>query len=455
METDLFTDRTEAGNELARRLEGAVGNVHDLLVLGLPRGGVPVAYAVAKRLRAQLDVFLAGKLGFPGQPELALGAVTAQGIRFLNPDIAAQAGLSAGEIDELARNKRVVLERKEALYRQGGPEPLIEGRTVVLVDDGAATGASMLAALKALRMQQPRALLAAVPVASRHALEALAAEADEVVCLRSPQQFLSVGEWYEDFGQVADEIVIGCLEAAKAWHWSPIPDRKTAGAAADPGLHALRIHCGEARLDADLAVPKDAAGLVIFAHGSGSGRRSPRNGRVARMLNEAGFATLLLDLLSEEEARRDERTGEFRFDVDLLAGRLDCATRWMEADPRVLDLPVGYYGASTGAAAALLAAARFPDKIAAVVSRGGRPDLARERLRDVKAPCLLIVGGEDEEVLELNRQALESLRTEKRLAVIPGATHLFEEPGTLEQAGALAAGWYAAHLAKVAESAGA
>jgi putative phosphoribosyl transferase len=446
METDVFKDRAEAGRLLSRRFEPWAEEGEDVLVLGLPRGGVPVAFEIAKRLRAPLDVFVVGKLGYPGQPELALGAITAAGARILNPELAESSGLSEAELDALAGRKRMELERREALYRQGGAEPEIEGRTVILVDDGTATGATLRAALQALRILVPKTLVAAVPVASRQALETLRREADAVICLRTPEPFFSVGHWYEDFGQVPDKEVVRRLEAAKVWRQSPLP-RPEPIAGESIASHALAIACGEARLQGDLAVPTGAGGFVIFAHGSGSSRDSPRNRQVARTLNEAGFATLLLDLLTAEEARKDETGGEHRFDVDLLAERLVCATREMEADPRVENLPIGYFGASTGAAAALMAAARLRDRIAAVVSRGGRPDLAAEHLSEVAAACLFIVGGSDAEVLELNRDALAEIRAETRLEIIPGATHLFGEPGALEQVAALAADWFAKRMA--------
>jgi dienelactone hydrolase len=198
-------------------------------------------------------------------------------------------------------------------------------------------------------------------------------------------------------------------------------------------------------LPADLVMPLQVSGIVVFAHGSGSSRRSPRNRAVAEVLQDNGFATLLLDLLTEAEERVDQRTRELRFDIDLLAGRLATAVEQIRAQPVVRGLPVGLFGASTGAAAALVAAARDPC-VRAVVSRGGRPDLAGDALARVRAPTLLIVGGGDTQVLELNRRAARDLAAPQRIEVIPGATHLFEEPGALEQVAQLAAGWFQDHL---------
>ena len=213
---------------------------------------------------------------------------------------------------------------------------------------------------------------------------------------------------------------------------------------------AVRIAANRhVRLDGDLALPPGARRIVCFAHGSGSSRRSPRNREVAATLGAAGIATLLMDLLTADEGRLDDRTGELRFDIALLAGRLAGAVEWLAAEPATKDLAIGLFGASTGAAAALVAAAERPSLVRAVVSRGGRPDLAGIAvLAKVRAPTLLIVGGDDEVVVALNRDALASLGARpKELVVVPGATHLFEEPGKLEEVARLASGWFRRHLA--------
>ncbi len=204
---------------------------------------------------------------------------------------------------------------------------------------------------------------------------------------------------------------------------------------------------GEAELEGTLARPPDAHGVVLFAHGSGSSRHSPRNRAVARVLQEGGLATLLIDLLTPAEEAVDVRTRHLRFDISLLAARLADAIVWLGDQPETAGLPVGLFGASTGAGAALVAAAERPESVGAVVSRGGRPDLAGAALARVRAPTLLIVGGNDVPVIDLNEQALAQLHTEKRLEIVPGATHLFEEPGTLDTVAHLARGWFARHLA--------
>jgi putative phosphoribosyl transferase len=202
----------------------------------------------------------------------------------------------------------------------------------------------------------------------------------------------------------------------------------------------------DSTLVGDLDVPQGARSIVAFAHGSGSGRHSPRNVSVAGVLQRAGLATLLIDLLTEHEDDSDRRTAELRFDIGLLAARVAGATRWLEATAETKALRVGYFGASTGAAAALVAAAQMPDAVGAIVSRGGRPDIAGDALPSVKAPTLLIVGGDDHVVLGMNRDALGRLSTERRLDIVPGASHLFEEPGKLDEVARLARDWFLRYL---------
>jgi len=415
-----FRDRAEAGRILGERL-GRYAGRDDVVVLALPRGGVPVGRQVARALGAPLDVFLVRKLGLPGQPELAMGAIATGGTRVLNEELFRELRVPEGTIERVAEQEGAELERRERAYRGDRPPPDIEGKAVILVDDGLATGSTMRAAVAALRPRTAEVVVA-VPAAPPQALAALAGEVDDVVAVVARDPFYAVGFWYEDFREVRDEDVRRLL--------------------ALPPEEQVSMASGEDVIRAGLLVPQGAHGLVVFAHGSGSSRFSPRNRYVAGVLEEAGFATLLVDLLTASEERVDLRTRELRFDVGLLSDRLLTAAVWAAQDDRTTGLPVGFFGASTGAAAALVAAARLGEAVRAVVSRGGRPDLAGAALRQVAAPTLLIVGALDEAVLDLNRQAKAAMTVHAELEVVRGATHLFEERGALERVAALARAWF-------------
>jgi putative phosphoribosyl transferase len=208
----------------------------------------------------------------------------------------------------------------------------------------------------------------------------------------------------------------------------------------------MKIPVGEAVIEGTLTLPLGAKGVVLFAHGSGSGRFSPRNQYVAKEFNKAKIGTLLFDLLTQEEEEEDVVTAEYRFNIPLLAGRLVGATQWLRNDPQTKKLPFGYFGASTGAAAAMIAAAKLPKDVATVVSRGGRPDLAGDYLKNVAAPTLLLVGGLDGEVIDLNKEAMAKMKAEKKLVIVPGATHLFEESGKLEEVAKISTEWFLRYL---------
>ncbi len=403
---------------------------------------MPVAYEVARALGAPLDVIAVRKLGVPFQPELAAGAIGEDGVRVENEEVLRQAALGASDIEELERRERPELERRARLYRGGRPRVDVRGRCAVVVDDGVATGSTARAACQVARAHGASRVVLAVPVASRQAARSLRDVCDEFVCVDLPEPFWAVGEWYRDFSQTSDEEVVRLLDLAAAQPAGRAAGDATVPEAAGPTGGADRevaVVSGDVELAGTLVVPPRASGTVVFAHGSGSSRHSPRNRYVARVLNDAGLATLLIDLLTVTE----EVDRASVFDVVLLAARLGDAERWASAVPGLAGLPIGYFGASTGAAAALWAASEPGSDVAAVVSRGGRPDLAGPRLAAVAAPTLLIVGGNDDVVLELNRQAQAMLRCQSRLSIVPGASHLFEEPGTLAQAAGLARDWFA------------
>jgi putative phosphoribosyl transferase len=461
----VFRDREEAGQKLAARLQ-SYANRKDVIVLGIPRGGVPVAFEVAKALNAPLDIFLSRKLGVPGQEELAFGAIATGETRVLDREIIEAVGISEAQIDQITAKVKKELERRENVYR-GGRTPLkVEGLTVLLIDDGVATGSSMRAAIDALRQMKPARLVVAVPVAPLSTCIRLRSEVDELICVQSPKDFYAIGQFYEDFSQTTDEEVTGLLRRSA----KPSPQIVEQDDPSDPegsskmipgrqsqfdGIkREVSIDLEDATLQGALILPKDPDGLVLFAHGSGSSRHSPRNRYVAQVLHSQRIATLLFDLLTREEEAIDQYSGELRFDIPFLAKRLLGATKWILRSPELKGLKIGYFGASTGAGAALIAAAEIPDVVSAVVSRGGRPDLAVDALASVQAPTLLIVGGDDEPVISMNRGALARLKCpDKQLVIIPGATHLFEEPGTLEEVARVAAEWFSRHFKTAKNSA--
>ena len=441
----FFADRADAGRQLAARLEHLRGE--PVVVLGLPRGGVPVALEVARALGAPLDVIVVRKLGVPFQPELGMGAVGEEGVRVINREVVRVARVSADDLAAVQAREQAQVDARAARYRVHRPREPLAGRTAVVVDDGIATGSTARAACQVARALGAARVVLAVPVAPRGWQARIAGAADELVCVHTPRDFYAIGQFYADFSQATDDEVIACLDRAAA----PASPAPAATASVDPPAPGgeprggeVEPPAGEVRLAGYLTVPQDAPGIVVFAHGSGSSRHSPRNRYVARVLNDAGLGTLLFDLLTPDEEVNRANV----FDIGLLARRLTAVTGWLRAQPRAARAAVGYFGASTGAAAALWAAAGPGAGIFAVVSRGGRPDLARPRLAAVTAPTLLIVGGNDDVVLDLNRRAQAELRCENHLAVVPGATHLFEEPGTLAAAAALARDWFLSHLAR-------
>lgn len=431
MDTSLpFRDREDA----AMRLASALARYRDArpVVLALPRGAVPMGRIIADALGGDLDVILTRKLGAPGNPEFAIGAIDERGQVMLDESSADWSGASRDYVQRESERQLALIRERRQLYRGDRASTALAGRTVVIVDDGLATGATMTAALRAARAQKPARLICAVPVGARESISRVARIADEVICLATPAPFGAVGLYYRKFEQVGNDAVVEALNGSRN------PAART-----QAFTYSVRIPAGRALLNGDLTSPASPLGLVIFAHGSGSSRFSARNRYVAEALNRKGLATLLFDLLTPQEDK-DRST---RFDIPLLSERLQAALDWVRLSEHS-PLPIALFGASTGAAAALAVAAARPRDVMAVVSRGGRPDLAgHDVLMQAHVPTLLIVGGADPEVLELNRTARTILGRSAELAVVPNATHLFEEPGALEQVAVLSSDWLAKKVA--------
>lgn len=435
MRAPTFTDRRDAGRRLSQRLRHLAGQ-SGVVVLALPSGGVPVGIEVARALHAPLDIFLVRKLGVPGHLELAMGAVASGGVRVLNDDVVERLAISEADLEAATVRERRELERREAAYRDGRPARSVRGATVVLVDDGIATGASMLAAVRGVRQLGAARVIVAAPVVAKATQESLRAAADAIDCVSAPDDFTSVGMAYRDFHAMSDAEVTALLHEYDDAN----------GNGSDSEMRVVRIAAGDTHLMGDLSIPSDAAGLVLFSHGSGSSRMQPRTRDLAARLQHEGFATLLFDLLTPREEANDRLTDAYSANVPFLSSRLMAATDWAASQADVAELPVGYFAAGVGAAAALVASTRR-EGVQCIVSRGGRPDLAGDALADVTAATLFIMGGMDRQVLVANRGARERMRRAKtELSIIPGADHLCEERGILEEGARLATDWFKAHL---------
>lgn len=418
MET-IFEDRRQAGKKLASRIRLTESERLNTIVLALPRGGVPVAYEVARALNCPLDILIVRKIGHPHNGEYGIGAMTEDGSYWLDPE-ASVSHIPTATLDSIIKRERKELERRVTSYRDHAL-PSLTGKNVILVDDGLATGVTAKVAVQFVRSQMPDKVILAVPVCASDSAKKLRQELDQLICVNETKYFSGVGMFYKNFDQTTDGEVMEILARSR-------------------GAQSVEIEIpneGGIKTKGTLTVPDHAKAMVIFAHGSGSSRFSSRNQEVANILNKAGISTLLFDLLTEDEARDRHNV----FDIPFLGIRLIAATKWIRHQEFAKNLAIGYFGASTGGAAALWAAGEVNNKVAAVVSRGGRPDLAMDRLPQVSASTLLIIGEEDKEVIKLNQLAYEKLENAK-ISLIPNASHLFEEPGALEQVSMEATEWF-------------
>ncbi len=436
----LFHDRHAAGVSLAHQL-ARWADRHDVVVLGMARGGVAVAAPVARALRAPLHAFIGRKLGVPGIEEVAFGAI-AEGHAAPTLDVVHDfIGLPRSLVRAVIEREQQEIVRRVRCYRDDQPLPDVAGRTVIVVDDGLASGATLRAAARALRVQRPARLIAAVPVAAVPGWRDLESVFDDTLALATPEPFGTVSDWYQDYTAVDDVAVRALLGL------SPAGVVRTAESSARSIEREVMIPTLDdgpcARIVGDVGEIAEATpprGLVIFAHGGGSSRGSYRNRYLAARIRHAGWATLRLDLLCDLEHQADS-TGDFRFDIDLITRRLLAATRWCIQQSLPGSDRIVLFGASTGAAAAIGVAADLGPRIAGVVARAGRIDLAADRLHQVSAPTLLVVGGADPDTLRLNHAGAHQLGGAVTMRVVPGAGHAFEETGALGAVGEHVATW--------------
>ncbi len=423
--TRTYLNREHAGRQLARALKHQTDS--EPIVIALTAQGVLVARPVADRLSADLDAISIVEISAIEEPAIRFGAASESGASVIDRNLCVAGNLSSPDIERAVHRSVTEARRRASIIRSGQTMADVHDRCVIIVDDGIRSGLRMSAAISHVRHAGASHITVAVPVAPRAAIENLQVVADEVVCPAVISEECPIDDCYEEVTPVTDSGIASIIRHSS--HHEVLVD------ISDP-------HGRGWEMRGSLGVPRGAQGMVVFAHGSGSSRHSPRNREVAASLNEAGFATLLFDLLTEEE----DSHRELVFDIDYLARRLTAVLDWCVDDERVSELPLGLFGLSTGAAAALTTAAYRPHVVRAVVSRGGRPDLAGPALERVEAPTLLIVGGEDHQVIKLNEGALKSLGRSSRLEIIPGATHLFEEPGALDKVCLLARSWFDEYL---------
>ncbi|MFC9089610.1 phosphoribosyltransferase family protein [Nocardiopsis dassonvillei] len=429
-----FADRSEAGRRLAERVRPFA--VDEPLVLALPRGGVPVGAELALRLGADFDVLMVRKIGLPGHPELGVGAVAEDGRVLYDDRALARLHVPRQALSDTVAAERDELDRRRRVYRGERPPPRIAGRDCVVVDDGVATGGTARAALRMVRQAGPARLVLAVPVASPEAVALLREEADALVVLSAPDNFRAVGEWYRDFGQLSDDHVTAIL--AENAHTRPRSGR----------TRHVRVPVGGVHLDGDLTVPAETRGAVVMA--AGEGRADERWRSVASVLRQAGYTTLLMDLLTERErppgssgTAPDAASG---VGADELGERLGAAAAWLRRTSDTADEPLGVLASGDAAASALVAAARYPRDVAAVVAHGGRIDVAEASLPDVRASVLVLLEGDDSFLRELGEWTRARIGGSTDLRVVSGAERLLRDSREWRRVAAEALDWFDRHL---------
>ena len=418
MNKNRFENREHAGKTMAETL---MQYKHlNPVVLALPRGGVPIAFEIANQLQAPLDVILVKKIGAPGHEEFAIGAVAEDEKPILNHKVIKQYQFNPEEIENIIGNRITEIRNRSKTYRKLTKKIPLEGRNVIVVDDGLATGATMLAAVRWLRTQKINKIIVAVPVSSKEAASEIKKLVDEFISLHTPENFIAVGMWYKDFPQVSDEEVLRLL-SNKIIKPRIIP-------------YNVIIEDENIKLQGIVRIPQNAKGIILFAHGGNGIHKHQIDVFMANSLNNSGFATLLINLLTESESL-DQKSA---FNVELLTKRLLVATRWVKANHA--GLAIGYFGTSIGTAAAIKASKDRLD-IFAIVSLTGRPDLAHEVLAKTYAPALLMAGANDKTNIPYNKMAKEEL-TNAKIVLIPHVAQDFEDPETLKQIALHTINWF-------------
>ncbi|QUX31061.1 phosphoribosyltransferase [Nocardiopsis akebiae] len=433
-----FADRSEAGRRLAERVRPFA--VDEPLVLALPRGGVPVGAELALRLGADFDVLMVRKIGLPGHPETGVGAVAEDGRVLYDDRALARLHVPRQALSDTVAAERDELDRRRRVYRGERPPPRIAGRDCVVVDDGVATGGTARAALRMVRQAGPARLVLAVPVASPEAVALLREEADALVVLSAPDNFRAVGEWYRDFGQLSDDHVTAIL--AENAHTRPRSGR----------TRHVRVPVGAVHLDGDLTVPAETRGAVVMA--AGEGRADERWRSVASVLGQAGYATLLMDLRTERErssgssgtAPDNAPDAASGVGADELGERLGAAAAWLRRTEGTADEPLGLLASGDAAASALVAAARHPRDVAAVVAHGGRIDVAEASLPDVRASVLVLLEGDDSFLRELGEWTRARIGGSTDLRVVSGAERLLRDSREWRRVAAEALDWFDRYL---------
>lgn len=422
---ELFRNRIDAGQRLAESLKGYQGS--DAVVLGIPRGGVPVAAEVARSLGLPLDVAVARKLGAPGQPELAIGACTANGGLYLNDDLIHDLGVGEAYLDREVERKRAEARDRELRFRGGRPSPALTGRIVILVDDGLATGATIRAAVQSVRRAGPSKLVAAVPVGAPESCASLRGEVDELVCLWEPDGFMAVGQFYRDFSPTEDDEVERILREASRDTHREVTFRNSRGR----------------RLAGTLLLPRDAERppVVLFAHGFNSSRRSSRNLMIAERLVASGIAAFLIDFTGHGDSEGDIRDAT----VEQMADDLRSAIDYISAEAAVDAERIGLSGSSSGGIVSAREAA-WDERVRVLVLRSVPAEDLFEAAARIRATTLVIAGANDIPIVEEDRALADVIAGPHHFDVVPHAGHLFERPGEMERVTDLSVDWFVSHL---------